>query len=324
MNTSIKYILLFFAGLLSLASCKSDVVKKMKNKPTAMGRINDVVVLADKQLYEGPIGDTLLSYFQSAYPVLPAEEPIFDVRFMMPEELNAKPLKRELRTFILVADVSDTLSAATRMLMEDMGKERFSRAITDPTYTTTIGHEKWARDQILIYIFAHGQENLSKAIRTHFASISKRINQHDLKNLTATVYGIQNINRELTKLVLDSFGLNMNIPGLYQKALQKDNFLWLRMDNKEINQSLVIRKFPYKDKSQFSMDNIIKMRNEYGKKYIRTGFEDAYMSTNVIDLPTYEYTYIHNNVYTKETKGPPIKSLTVSQIPLSSLVYTLL
>lgn len=303
MNTLIKYIFSIFVLTLLISSCKSDVAKRLKNKPVAMGRINNVVVLADKQMYEGPIGDTLLYYFQSAYPVMPAEEPIFDVRFMMPEELNAKPLKRELRTFVLVADVSDTLSAATRLLMEDMGKERFSRAVKDPAYTTTIGHEKWARDQILIYIFANGQENLSKAIRTHFATISKRINQHDLKNLTATVYGIQNVNRDLTKLVLDSFGLNMNVPGLYQKAMQKDNFLWLRMDNKEINQSLVIRKFPYKDKRQFTMDNIIKLRNEYGKEFIRTGFEDAYMSTNVIDLPTYEYTYIHNNVYIKEVRG---------------------
>jgi Domain of unknown function (DUF4837) len=303
MNTFIKYIFSIFVVSLLITSCKSDVVKRLKNKPTAMGRINDVAVLADKQMYEGPIGDTLLYYFQSAYPVLPAEEPIFDVRFMMPEELKAKPLKKELRTFVLVADVSDTLSAATRMLMEDMGKEKFSRAVNDPAYTTTIGHEKWAKDQIFIYIFANGQENLSKAIRTHFATISKRINQHDLKNLTATVYGIQNVNRDLTRLVMDSFGLNLNVPGLYQKAMQKENFLWLRMDNKEINQSLVIRKFPYKDKRQFTMDNIIKLRNEYGKEFIRTGFEDAYMSTNIIDLPTYEYTYIHNNVYIKEVRG---------------------
>ncbi|MBC7886229.1 MAG: DUF4837 family protein, partial [Saprospiraceae bacterium] len=28
-----------------------------------------------------------------------------------------------------------------------------------------------------------------------------------------------------------------------------------------------------------------------------------YMSTNVIDLPTYEYTYTHNGVYVKEVRG---------------------
>lgn len=303
MNTVVKYKFLTLFTLMGIFSCKSDIGNKFVNKPTAMGRINDVVILTDKHIYEGSVGDTLRYYFQSAYPVLPAEEPIFDLRFMMPEDLTAKPLKKELRTFVLLADVSDTLSTTTKMLRTDMGQERFSRAISDTSYTTSVGQDKWARDQIIIYVFGNGKENLAKAIRTHFAAISNRINQHDLKNLTATVYGIQNTNSELSKLVLDSFGLNINIPGLYKKAMQKNNFLWLRMDNKEVNQSLVIRKFAYKDKSQFALENVIKMRNDYGKEFIRTGFEDAYMSTNIIDLPTYEYSYIHNNVYTKEVRG---------------------
>ena len=85
--------------------------------------------------------------------------------------------------------------------------------------------------------------------------------------------------------------------------MNKPNFLWLRFDSKELNQSIVIRKFPYKDKSQFTMENIVKMRNEYGKEFITTGSEDAYMSTNDRDLPTFEYTYYQNNAYTKEVRG---------------------
>ena len=41
----------------------------------------------------------------------------------------------------------------------------------------------------------------------------------------------------------------------------------------------------------------------YGKEFIRMSSDTSYMSTNVIDLPTYEYTYFHNNVYTREVRG---------------------
>jgi hypothetical protein len=288
---------------LSFSSCKSDLAGKLANKPTAMGRINNVVMLADDAMMKSEIGDTITYYFESAYPVLPAEEPLFNLQYMTPQDLEAKPLRKELRTFVLIADVSDTLSPTTRMLRQDMGEEKFFKAQLDVNYNTSIGLEKWARNQIIVYIFGNGHANIAKAIRTHFATIAKRINQHDQKNLEATVYGIQDENKQLSRLVLDSFGLNIRIPGLYQKAMLKNNFLWLRMDNKEMNQSIVIRKFPYKNKEQFTMDNIIKLRNEYGKEFIRTGFADAYMSTNVIDLPTYEYTYIQNGVYVREVRG---------------------
>lgn len=299
-----KNIIWLFSGLtMMLTSCRGDLTSGLTQKPAAMGRINDVVILADKELVESPIGDTLAYYFESAYPVLPAEEPIFDLRFMTPLDLDAKPLRKELRTFVVVADVSDTTSRTTRMLREDMGKEKFKRCLSDASYTSSMGKDKWARDQIIIYLFGNGKDNIAKSIRTNFPSIATRINQHDLKNLSATVFGLQNQNKALTSLVLDSFGLNIKIPGLYKKAMLQDNFLWVRMDTKEINQSLVFRKFPYKDKSQFDLNNVIQLRNEYGKQYIHTGFADAYMSTNVIDLPAYEYTYIHNGIYIKEVRG---------------------
>lgn len=304
MDIRIKYIIFSCLAISLFWSCKQQSGNHpLANKPVAFGRINDVVIITDRSIAESEMSDTISSYFEASYPVLTADEPIFDIRYMTPEDLIAKPLRKELRTYVLVADVSDTTLSTTKLLRSDLGEEKFSRAVKDPTFNTSIGKEKWAKDQIIIYVFGNGRDQLANAIRTNFPTIAKRINQHDSKNLSATVYGLQEDNFKLSKLVVDSFGMNIKIPGLYQLAMSKPNFLWLRMDNKEVNQSIVIRKFPYKNKNQFAMDSIIRMRNEYGKEFIRTGFDDAYMSTNVIDLPTYEYTYYQNGVYTKEVRG---------------------
>jgi hypothetical protein len=292
----------FFVLLLVFVSC-NEQMGNLGSKPVAMGRINNLVILADDSLYKGPIGDSILYYFESAYPVLPAEEPIFDLRHMTVEDLNADTYKRELRIYIVVADLSDTTSTTTKMVKKDMGEEKFNRALKDTSYTTSVGNDKWARDQILIYLFANSPENLEKAIRKNFEAIASKINKHDEKNLFATVYGIQDENKLLSADVFLKFGLNIKIPGLYQKAMAGDNFLWLRMNNKGINQSLIFRKFKYESKDQFSKDAIIKLRNEYGKEFIKTSSPDAYMSTNVIDLPVYEYSYMTNNVFTKEIRG---------------------
>lgn len=304
MNNCIsRYTFFFFVSIVVTLSCKNEMTQKMVNKPTAMGRINAVVIIADKSMSESSMADTVSYYFESAYPVLTAEEPIFDIRYMTPQQVEGKPYSKELRTYVLIADILDTSSNTTRMLRKDMGEEKFKRALNDPAFTTSVGTDKWARGQLIIYVFANGLDKLAAAISKNFATISKRINQHDFKNLSATVFGIQDVNPELSKMVMDSFGMNIKIPGLYKKAIQKPNFLWVRMDNKEINQSLVFRKFKYLNKDQFKMDNIIKMRNEYGRQFIRTSSDSSYMSTNVIDLPTYEYTYIQNNAYTKEVRG---------------------
>jgi hypothetical protein len=225
------------------------------------------------------------------------------MRFMTVEDLLAKPLRRELRTFVVVADLTDTLSSVTRMLRDDLGKDKYQKALKDSSFNISIGKDKWARDQIIFYVFGKGHQNIASSLRQHFPTIAKRINQHDQKSLQATVYGIKEPNASLSKLVFDSFGVQIKIPGTSQLAMNLPNFIWLRMDNKIINQSMVIRKVPYENTSQFSKEYVIQLRNEYGKEFIKTQFDDAYMSTNVVDLPVYDYRYIHNGIYTYEVRG---------------------
>ncbi len=284
-------------------SCDSQTLSTRVNKPTAMGRINQIVVIADEAMQKSVISDTLQYYFESAYPVMPAEEPTFDVRYMMVEDLNARPVNREMRVFLVLADLTDTLSSSTRMLRQDMGAETFADALEKGGHQVLVGKDKWAKGQLLIYLMGKGKAALVEGIRAHFPAISKKVNEHDQPNLLATVYGIQNENETLSRLVSDRFGFSARIPGLYQKAMEGENFLWVRMDTDDMIQGLVFRKFPYRSRNQFALDSIILLRNEYGARFIRTGFADAYMSTNTIDLPALEYTYYHNNMYVKEVRG---------------------
>jgi hypothetical protein len=300
-NNFLQLVAIIF--LSSLIGCSNNQNGPLANKSLAMGRINTLVVLAEKELWEGEIGDTLDYIFASAYPVLPAPEPFFDLKHFSAEEMNAEPFRREFRNILVVADISDTTSAVTRMLKKDLGPDKFNRALTDTGFNTSIGLNKWARGQVIVYLFGNGHDALDRAIKDHFSSIAKRINKNDEASLAASIYGSMQDNQRLAQVISDSFGIKLRVPSLYVKAIEEENFLWIRADQKEVNQSLVFRKFKYTDKSQLTKASLIRMRNDYGKKYITTASEGAYMVTNEVDLPVYEYVQPINDIYAVEIRG---------------------
>lgn len=270
----------------------------------AMGRMNEIIAVADEDLWQSGIKDTFNYYFQSAYPIMPAPEPMFDVRHYTPKELGFEPLRKELRTYIVLADLNDLDATATKMLRRDLGEERFLKARQDGTFQTSVGKDKWARDQIVIYLFASGREKLMETIRNNYSAVAKRIRLHDKVKLDASIYVLRNASPALMKMIEEKLGVRLRIPGDF-KYLKRDveNFMWFKKDTKEAALNIIIQKFPYTSIDQMTPESIIKLRDDYGKVHIASGSEGSYMVTNTEDLPTYDYTYEIDGNYTKEVRG---------------------
>ncbi|MDF1694373.1 MAG: DUF4837 family protein [Saprospiraceae bacterium] len=298
-----KYI---FIGiiLMSFWSCKNDVTKSFESKPMALARMNEIIALADEDLWDSPVKDTFNYYFQSAYPIMPAPEPMFDVRYFSPKELGYEPLRKELRTYIVLADLTDLEATTTKMLRRDLGEERFLKAKEDPTFQSSVGKDKWARGQIIVYLFANGKKALMETIRNNYSAIAKRIRLHDKDQLDASIYVLKNPSPGISKKIQNKFGVTIKIPGDYISLKEDvDNFMWFKKDTKEAAMNIIIQKFPYTSTSQLDPANIIQKRDEYGKTHIASGAEGSYMVTNTVDLPTYDYTYEIDGQYTKEVRG---------------------
>lgn len=301
-----KYFLYIFAflSIMSLWSCNDEVARSFESKPQALARINEILAIVDEDLWDSPVQDSFNFYFQSAYPILPSPEPMFDVRHFTPRQLDGEPLRKELCTYIIIADLSDSESQATKMLRRDLGEERFLKAKQDPTFRTSVGKDKWARGQILIYIFANGKDKLYETLRENYSAIAKRIRLHDKNKLDASIYAVKNENPGLMRKINERFDFTIRIPGDYTdiKPDAKD-IMWLRRDTKRAALNIVIQKFPYTDVDQLSTEKIIELRDTYGKIHISTETIGSYMVTNTEDLPTYDYTYEIDGHYTKEVRG---------------------
>ncbi len=290
------------AGLVFLMSCNSETASKYKPKTPAFGKMNDVVVICDKNLWSSFIGDTFAYYYESAFPVMPQPEAIFDIRHMTSEEVLADDLKKQLRTFVVLANFKDTASPTSAWVKEDLGTDKIARAMSDSTFYSSVGQDKWARDQLIIYLFGKDLNTLAHSIAGTFPAVAKRIQEHDKKQLNANVYAHKKDNTLAHDLLIREYGLDLQVPADYVQAPIKADFSWFRKDFNGMSQHLLIAKKKYTSQADMSQANLVKWRDELVSK-IEGGSKGSYMKSNTVDLPVYEYAYQLNGSYTKELRG---------------------
>lgn len=298
--------ILFVFVVLTLIACNDEVANQLSVKPTALGRINEIEVITDEDMWEGPVGDTINHYFGSAYPIMPTPEPIFDLRHFTPNQLTAEPLRKELRTYLIVADLQDEDSPTTKMVRKDLGEDRFMKMKAGKPFTSTVGRDKWARKQLLVYILGNGKANLYKGIKENFSAIAKKVNEHDEEALMASIYTVKRTNKGLTQKVNQFYGLDMNIPGDFKMAVedQAEKILWMRRDDKSgaiLNYMMISE--AYDGPGQFETKSIMSKLNALAKDYVTTNTEGSEMQINDDDLPVYDYTYEQDGNYVKELRG---------------------
>mgnify|MGYP001336676029 CR=1 FL=1 len=295
-------------SLLLLISCSSDtspgtVVREKPSINYAHGKINQVLIISDSSVWKGLPGDTFFYYFTAPYILLPQPEPIFDINHLTMEELAKQSVKKEFRTIIFLADLNNLNSPTTRQVLADIGPEKMAEAKKDQGYTVIVGHDKWARSQLLFYVAGFGEKKLVENIVKNFPAIARRINEKDNEIVKATAYQAGE-NADLEAEVKTLYNLNLKVPGDFKKVKYYTNTqtLWMRRDAREVVANILIHKIPYTNKSQLTKEGIKEIRNSIGK-HITTRQPNSFMRINDVDLPLFVENTTLNNVYTVQAKG---------------------
>lgn len=273
-------------------------------KPKAISKSNDVVVIADDDIWNGAVGDTLRYYFESAYPITPSPEPLFNLRHFTTRELTAEPLRRELRTYIILANIQDTLSETTQMIRGDYGDKKFKNILRNDSISTGAGRNKWAQDQLVLYLFGKGEQKLMEAIRTRFNSITNKIHEHDATQIKANTY-VSGRNLALMEKLKNHFQVGIDIPGDYKEALyipEGSKLIWLRKDTRRATMNLIVQKLSYSNIEEISISNAIKLTNSFGRN-VNSNTLGSKLIVNDTDLPILENVKEINGNYTLEVRG---------------------
>jgi hypothetical protein len=280
-----KSYLFFILITFLISSCSEDVKRGLKAVPTAYGVVNQLIVVMDDQMWEGPVGDTLRYYYSSAYPILPQPESIFDLKHYSTVDLQKERLRKELRNYLFIANLNDQDSPTTKMIVSDIGQENVRKAKETPSeYNTSVGRDKWAKGQLLIYQFGNSEDELMDNLKRNFPAIKKRLNKADKDKIDASVY-LDGVNKALMREIKGKFDFELKIPSDYIGALSEDNFMWMRKEIPEISMNIMIAKLPYTKKEQLTYDGLKQLRDSIGRKFIASELPNTYVRINDQDLP---------------------------------------
>lgn len=290
--------------LLTLFSCAKEgnnTISSSRDK--AFGPISKVYVVSDQDLWESPLRDTFKYYFQSAYPVLPQVEPMYDLKHFTGEALMLRKERRTLRAYVLLADLSNPQSPVTKILAKDMGKEKIEQTIRDKSYAINVGRNKWVDDQIIVYIGGYGADMIEKAIAENFNVINKKIRDLEDKKIGSIVY-MGGVNAKLQSKLKSEYGIGLKIPAEYFLALEdkKTQTIWMRKETEKSSNNIMIRKLKYDSKERFSKEGIKAIRDSLGI-YVHSDIPNSFMVTNDVDLPMIIENMPLNDNYAMEARG---------------------
>ena len=294
--------ILVFACLLLFSACSEEMSRSFSPPSNAFGKVNQLYVIADKDIWESAVGDTIQYYFSSAFPILPQPEPLFDIKHFTPKDLQEDPLRKELRTYLFVGDLSDPNSPTAQLIKKDIGSVDAVKTKSGKSTNTRVAQDKWAKGQLLIYMFAEGRDELVETIKNNFPAATQRIHQADKEQLWANVFQVGKGNK-LEQEIQQTLGIELAIPSDYFVALSDDATMWLRKENEFLSSNIILHKVKYADQSQLTKAGLKAMRDTLGKRYVSSEMDSSYMHTNDVDLPMFVKSFERDDLYIVEARG---------------------
>lgn len=258
--------------LLSLLSCKDQ-------KPPVSnfsGSINEVLVIMDKNDWNGAAGDTVKTWFRQEQLGLPQPEPMFDI-INLPKtsfEGNIKAYRN-----ILYTNISPEVK-------KPVFKYKDSPWVQSQKYFEIAAPDK----KTFIELFnAHKQEMLDvflKAEQKRQIAILKR--KPDTK---------------IAEFFKDKYKLYCYFPAGYNINKDLKDFAWISRETKVDSRGIVFIQRKYEGMEQFQYQNIIDTVNAEMKRYIPGPLAGSYMAIDTVTpliTKNYNYDEVH---YAVEIKG---------------------
>ncbi|MBQ4820060.1 DUF4837 family protein [Aquimarina sp. MMG016] len=260
---------------LCIVSCTQNNKETAKKKhegalASSVGKINDLSVIIDNDLWEGRVGDSIRKYFGAEVPGLPQQEPLFSMRQMPPEIFSGFAQKGRIFLRIEKGDL-----ASAEILNNKYASPQLGALITGTT-----------DDDIIELIRDNSESIISKYKFVETREKQKRIR----KSL------------ERMPQLKEKMGITLSIPTAYRIATEEDKFFWIRKDIPKGTSDLLIYELPLGSvpKDSTTISKIIKIRDSIGANKIPTS-SGKFITEQAYAPYLYEIKMDGNFAY--ETKG---------------------
>lgn len=224
------------------------------------------------------------------------------MRHIEPADLQKQPTLQQLRNYIVLADLSDTNSPTTKMVVEDLNDARIQQ-VKEEGFGTAVARNKWATGQQLIYVMGRNEGELLAGLSTAYPAVVKRIAERENERIKVTTY-FQGVNRTLGERVRKKTGAMIDIPGGYDEVpVESDDFAWLRKKTRNGSLNIMATRIPYENEGQLSRAGLKELRDRIGREYFGTTLDSTFMRINDKDLPLFVDITELNGAYALEGRG---------------------
>ncbi len=260
----------------SIISCKDDTSKNKRILFDSEGRINDISVVVDNENWKGRLGEAIREVLTEPVYGLPQDEPSFNINQIPPQVFT------------------DFITRRRTVLKIEMNKKK-GIAVLDNVY---------AQPQKVILITGNTKDEVITLLKDNAAKIIETFRNIELAYK-------QKLNRKSlynASVIKDNLGFSIEFPTAYRIgktiANKEDKFYWIKKDIRTGYTNVLLYELPYNalKKDTNLVEQIIKIRDSIGKKYIEGPVQDSYMITQNKYTPFHTETILDNK-YTIETKG---------------------
>ena len=252
--------LTIIAACLSVFSCKNADRKPLL--PNVSGKAGEVLIVINKEYWEGNVGTELRELLASDCPYLPQKEPLYTLINIAP---GAFTDIFQIHRNIFFVNIDSSVTSPDIIFRTDV----------------------WSTPQCFIGVNAPDSDTALKLIKDNETKILSTLEQAERDRVIGNSIRYEEVT--LRPAVSQLTGGILHLPGGYTLKKQADNFLWISYDTQYTTQGILIFKFPATGKDDFSLENLMEKSDEFMKANVPGMFENTYMTISDAVTPGLQY-----------------------------------
>jgi len=129
----------------------------------------------------------------------------------------------------------------------------------------------------------HNEDEIIALIEKGARKVIRTFKEHEIKENQKRIK--RSLNRET--VLEEKLGISLTMPSIYKVAKQEDNFVWVRRELPKGHMNILAYELPLNQfpKDSTKLEEIIKIRDSIGKRYIQGREEGMYMITEKAYAP---------------------------------------
>lgn len=278
-----KKIGLYFLSLVTLWSISSCSVSDQNIKPGFTGASGELLIVCPDEWWNAELGDSLRSWLQPYYPMLPQAEAMFSLVQYKEDEVN--DLLKKHRNILHISPKKQGEAAGFKLLKS-----------------------QYSKDQMYYHLLCSNSSEALEILEERYGSLISQVRKEERKRITArySKYRWDGADEILQK----NFDLKMTIPQGFEVTVEKDSFVRLKRERQKklggtthyISDNIVVYQYPYTQDSAFAQPYLLQARNTILGANVPGPVDSSFMSTQTFFEPTVEELNF-NGKYATELRG---------------------